>query len=405
MPSLAPSPFADVQQAARDPILGLTEAFNNDSRPVKVNLGVGVYLTEAGKVPLLQCVHQAEEALAAAALAKNYLPIDGAPVYNKAVRELLFGAESLVVAENKVVTLETLGGTGGLKVGADYLRRLLPQSKVAISDPSWENHRAIFEMAGFDVVSYAYYDPVRRGVDFEAMCASLSSLPQGTVAVLHGCCHNPTGADLEESQWDAVISLCAERGLFPFLDMAYQGFWKGLAEDTLAVRKFADSGLAFMVSNSFSKSLSLYGERVGALSIVTANATEAANVLSQVKRTIRTNYSNPPTHGGAIVASILNSPDLRALWEKELTEMRERIRAMRHELVKGVEALKVKQDFSFVTRQNGMFSYSGLNAKQVESLQTKYGIYALSTGRICVAALNSKNVGYVCEAIADVVSA
>ena len=405
MPALAPSPspFASVQQAARDPILGLTEAFHNDSRPVKVNLGVGVYLTEAGKVPLLQCVHQAEEALAAAALAKNYLPIDGAPVYNKVVRELLFCSNSPLIATSMVVTVETLGGTGGLKVGADYLRRLLPQSQVAISNPSWENHRAIFEMAGFGVVNYHYYDPVRRGVDFEAMCSSLASLPQGTIAVLHGCCHNPTGADLEESQWDTVIGLCAEKGLFPFLDMAYQGFWKGLADDTLAVRKFADSGLSFMVSNSFSKSLSLYGERVGALSIVTGNATETANVLSQIKRTIRTNYSNPPTHGGAIVASILNSPGLRALWETELTEMRERIRTMRHELVKGLEALKVSQDFSFVTRQNGMFSYSGLNADQVELLQTQYGIYALSTGRICVAALNSKNVGYVCEAIAEVV--
>ena len=382
MPALAPSPFASVEQAARDPILGLTEA---------------------GKVPLLQCVHQAEGALASAALAKNYLPIDGAPLYNKAVRELLFGSNSPLIATNRVVTVETLGGTGGLKVGADYLRRLMLKSKVAISNPSWENHRAIFEMAGFEVVNYHYYDPVKRGVDFEAMCSSLSSLPQGTIAVLHGCCHNPTGADLEEFQWDTVIGLCAERGLFPFLDMAYQGFWKGLADDTLAVRKFADSGLSFMVSNSFSKSLSLYGERVGALSIVTGNATETANVLSQIKRTIRTNYSNPPTHGGAIVASILNSPDLRALWETELTEMRERIRTMRHELVKGLEKLKVPQDFSFVTRQNGMFSYSGLKADQVELLQTQYGIYALSTGRICVAALNSKNVGYVCEAIADVV--
>jgi aromatic-amino-acid transaminase len=404
MPALAPSPFSGVEQAARDPILGLTEAFHSDPRPVKVNLGVGVYLSEAGKVPLLKCVHQAEESLAAAALAKNYLPIDGAPVYNKAVRELLFGADSPLITDNRVVTVETLGGTGGLKVGADYLRRLLPRSAVAISNPSWENHRAIFEMAGFEVVSYDYYDASHRGVDFQAMCTNLSSLPKGTIAVLHGCCHNPTGADLEESQWDAVIELCASKGLFPFLDMAYQGFWKGLAEDTLAVRKFAESGLAFMVSNSFSKSLSLYGERVGALSIVTGNATESANVLSQVKRTIRTNYSNPPTHGGAIVASILNSPDLRALWETELTEMRERIRAMRHALVQGIQAQGVKQDFSFVTRQNGMFSYSGLSADQVETLQTKYGIYALSTGRICVAALNTKNVGYVCEAIADVVA-
>jgi aromatic-amino-acid transaminase len=287
-------------------------------------------------------------------------------------------------------------------VGADYLKQLLPQSAVAISDPSWENHRALFETAGFAAHNYKYYDPATRGVDFAGMMASLKALPARSIVVLHACCHNPTGADLSDSQWDEVVAVCASGNLVPFLDMAYQGFGQGLFEDSIALRKFADAGLNFFVSSSFSKSFSLYGERVGALSIVTGSADETKRLLSQVKRVIRTNYSNPPTHGGALVTMVLSTPALKALWEEELATMRNRIRAMREGLVQGLKGLGVPQDMSFVTRQKGMFSYSGLTEKQVDRLREEHGVYAVGTGRICIAALNSKNLPRVCQAIASV---
>ncbi|MDP5240879.1 amino acid aminotransferase [Uliginosibacterium sp. 31-16] len=399
---MSSSIFAAVEMAPRDPILGLNEAFNADTRSTKVNLGVGVYFTDEGKIPLLGAVKAAEKARLEAAPARGYQPIEGLAAYNTAVAALLFGKESPLVTEGKTITVEALGGTGALKVGADYLKRLLPQAKVYISDPSWENHRALFESAGFTVENYPYYDAATRGVNFAGMKACLSSLPAGSIIILHACCHNPTGADMTDAQWAEVVNACRDRGLIPFLDMAYQGFADGIDADAVAVRAFAASGLQFFISSSFSKSFSLYGERVGALTVVCASKEETGRVMSQVKRVVRTNYSNPPTHGGAIVAAVLASPELRQQWEDELAGMRVRIRAMRTSLVEKLAARGVAQDFGFVTKQRGMFSYTGLTAEQVERLKNEFGIYAVSTGRICLAALNTKNIDYVADAIAAV---
>jgi aromatic-amino-acid transaminase len=394
--------FAAVEMAPRDPILGLNESFNADTRPTKVNLGVGVYFDDNGKIPLLGAVKVAEKARLETMPPRGYQPIEGLVAYNQAVQGLLFGKESPLLAEGRVVTIEALGGTGALKVGADFLKRLKPEATVYISDPSWENHRALFESAGFPVDVYPYYDAATRGVNFDGMKAKLNSLAAGSVIVLHACCHNPTGADLNEAQWREVIEAIRARGLVPFIDMAYQGFADGIAEDALALNLFAASGLQFFVSSSFSKSFSLYGERVGALSVVTTSKDEAARVMSQVKRVIRTNYSNPPIHGGAVVAAVLSNPELRQMWEDELAGMRDRIRAMRVSLVEKLKARGVAQDFSFVAKQRGMFSYTGLSAEQVERMRSEFGIYAVSTGRICLAALNTKNIDYVADAIAAV---
>ncbi|MBK9394877.1 MAG: aspartate/tyrosine/aromatic aminotransferase [Uliginosibacterium sp.] len=399
---MSSSIFAAVEMAPRDPILGLNEAFAADTRTTKVNLGVGVYFTDEGKIPLLAAVKAAEKARLEAAPARGYQPIEGLAAYNSAVAALLFGKDSALIAEGKTLTVEALGGTGALKVGADYLKRLLPQAKVYISDPSWENHRALFESAGFDVENYPYYDAASRGANFAAMKQFLSGLTAGSIIILHACCHNPTGADLSDAQWGEVVAVCQERGLIPFLDMAYQGFADGIDADAVAVRAFAASGLQFFISSSFSKSFSLYGERVGALTVVTASKEEAGRVMSQVKRVVRTNYSNPPTHGGAVVAAVLASPELRKQWEDELAGMRVRIREMRTSLVEKLAARGVATDFGFVTKQRGMFSYTGLSAAQVERLKTEFGIYAVSTGRICLAALNTKNIDYVADAIAAV---
>ncbi|HRP97409.1 MAG TPA: amino acid aminotransferase [Rhodocyclaceae bacterium] len=400
---MSASIFANVEMAPRDPILGLNEAYNADARAEKVNLGVGVYYDDNGKIPLLGAVRAAEKARFEAALPRGYQPIEGPAAYNSAVQNLLFGNDSELVAAGKVVTVQALGGTGALKVGADFLKQLDPDASVYISDPSWENHRALFQNAGFKVESYPYYDAATRGVNFDAMKSALQALPAGAIVVLHACCHNPTGADLTESQWGDVVEACRARGLVPFLDIAYQGFADGITPDAAAVRMFEASGLQFFVSSSFSKSFSLYGERVGALSIVTESKDEAARVLSQVKRVVRTNYSNPPTHGGAVVAAVLNSAELRQMWEDELAGMRERIRAMRVALVDKLKDAGVARDFSFVIAQRGMFSYTGLSAAQVEQLKSDFGIYAVSTGRICLAALNSRNIDYVADAIAAVV--
>ena len=397
-----PSVFSSVDMAPRDPILGLTEAFNTDTRTTKVNLGVGVYYDDAGKLPLLRAVRSAEEARMKNAPPRGYQPIEGAPAYNKAVQDLLFGQGAALTADGRVVTAQALGGTGALKIGADFLKRLLPQAKVYISDPSWENHRALFEAAGFEVDVYPYFDAETRGVRFDAMIAHLKALPAHAIVLLHACCHNPTGADLTDAQWGEVVEVCKARNLVPFLDMAYQGFAEDIEKDAVAVRLFVQSGLSFVISSSFSKSFSLYGERVGALSIVTASKDEAARVLSQLKRTIRTNYSNPPTHGGAVVAAVLSTPELRAMWEQELGEMRDRIRAMRTGLVDKLASRGVSRDFSFVVRQRGMFSYTGLTVAQVDRLRDEFGIYAVSTGRICLAALNSKNIDYVADSLATI---
>jgi aromatic-amino-acid transaminase len=394
--------FTAVEMAPRDPILGLNEQFAADTNPNKVNLGVGVYFGEDGKMPLLQCVQKAEKLLMEKPTARNYLPIDGIAAYDNAVKALVFGAESEPVKSGRVATIQGLGGTGGLKVGADFLRKLLPQAKVLISDPSWENHRGIFTNAGFTVETYAYYDAARRGIHFDGMLASLNAAPAGTVVLLHACCHNPTGYDLSMAQWDQVIAAVKARNLTPFLDMAYQGFGHGIAEDGAVVGKFIEAGLQFFISTSFSKSFSLYGERVGALSVVCTDKAEADRVLSQLKIVIRTNYSNPPTHGGAVVATVLGNPELRALWEKELGEMRVRIKDMRQKLVDGLKAAGVKQDFSFITQQIGMFSYSGLSKDQMVRLRSEFGVYGTDSGRMCVAALNNHNVAHVCKAIATV---
>ena len=397
------SPLAAVQMAPKDPILGVTETFNADKNPNKVNLGVGIYYDDSGKVPLLECVRRAELQLVEKSAPRSYLPIDGLPVYDRAVRELVFGADSAAVKENRVLTVQTLGGTGGLKIGADFLRRLLPQSQLWISDPSWENHRALFENAGFTVNTYPYYDATSHGINFGGMMQTLKALSAGSTVVLHACCHNPTGVDLSAAQWTEVIDVVVSRGLMPFVDIAYQGLGDGIDADGEVVRRFAQAGCPVFVSNSFSKSFSLYGERVGALSVVASDSGEAARVLSQLKRTVRTNYSNPPIHGGEIVATVLTSPELRALWEKELGQMRERIREMRRQLVEKLRARLPKSDFGFVTRQRGMFSYSGLSKAAVERLRDEFSVYAIDTGRICVAALNSRNIDHVTEAIAKVV--
>lgn len=399
---MSSSIFSAVEMAPRDPILGVTEAFNADTRPTKVNLGVGVYCDDTGKIPLLAAVRAAEKTRVDAAPARGYQPIDGLAAYNQAVQILVFGKGSEVLENGRVMTIEALGGTGALKVGADYLRRLLPKSTIYISDPSWENHRALFEHAGFVVENYPYFDPATRGVNFPAMKSYLAGLPADSIVVLHACCHNPTGADMSDEQWDEVVTMVRDRGLVAFLDMAYQGFADGIESDGATVRKFAASGLQFLVSSSFSKSFSLYGERVGALSIVTASKEETARVLSQVKRIIRTNYSNPPTHGGALVTAVLSNPELRQTWESELGGMRDRIRTMRTGLVEALKAKGVKQDFSFIARQRGMFSYTGLTTDQVEKLKTEHGVYAINTGRVCLAALNSRNMDHVADSIASV---
>jgi len=397
------SPFQGVELAPRDPIIGLTEAFVADTRPTKVNLGAGVYIDESGKIPLLRAVREAERARVEAGVPRGYLPIEGLAAYDAAVQKLLFGAGSPLIGSGRLVTAQALGGTGALKIGADFLKRINPDAQVLISEPSWENHRALFEGAGFKVASYPYYDAPSHGLNFAGMCAALRAAPAGTIIALHACCHNPTGVDMSHEQWREVARICKAQGLVPMMDIAYQGFGEGVEADAAPVRLFADEGLSFFIASSFSKSFSLYGERVGALTIVTGSGDESARVLSQLKRVIRTNYSNPPTHGGSIVAAVLADPKLRALWEEELAEMRNRIKAMRKALVDGLKARGVPGDFSYVLKQNGMFSYSGLTAAQVERLRTEFGIYAVSTGRICVASLNSKNIDYVCDALATLV--
>ena len=394
--------FTAVEMAPRDPILGLNEQFAADTNPNKVNLGVGVYYDDNGKLPLLQCVQAAEKTLMDKPTARGYLPIDGIAAYDAAVKSLVFGADSEPVKSGRVATIQALGGTGGLKVGADFLQHMNPKAKVLISDPSWENHRALFTNAGFTVETYPYYDAQSRSLNFAGMLAALNAAAAGTVIVLHACCHNPTGYDITAAQWDQVVAVVKAKQLVAFLDMAYQGFANGLAEDGAVVQKFVAAGLTFFVSTSFSKSFSLYGERVGALSVLCENKEEAGRVLSQLKIVIRTNYSNPPTHGGAIVAAVLANPELRALWEKELGEMRVRIKAMRQKLVDGLKAAGVKQDMSFITTQIGMFSYSGLTKDQMVRLRNEFGVYGTDTGRMCVAALNSKNINHVCASIARV---
>ena len=401
----APPPtslLAAVELAPKDPILGVTESFVADPNPAKINLGVGVYIDDTGKIPLLECVKRAEREITDTASPRGYLPIDGIADYDRAVQAMVLGKGSDAIASGRAVTVQALGGTGALKVGADFLRRFAPGAQVWISDPSWENHRALFEGAGFKVNAYPYYDAKIRGIDFDAMIGMLAQLPAGSIAVLHACCHNPTGADPTPEQWATILEVVRARGLVPFLDIAYQGFADGIEADGAVVRAFAATQGPLLVANSFSKSFSLYGERVGALTVVGTDGDEAARVLSQLKRIIRANYSTPPTHGGRIVSTVLASEELRALWEAELAMMRNRIKLMRATLVERLHERIPASDFTYMLRQRGMFSYTGLTKPQVERLRSEFSIYAIGTGRICVAALNSRNVDAVANAVAAV---
>ena len=395
------SVFEHVRLVPADPILGLTEAFKADERTSKVNLGIGVYLDENGQLPLMECVHAAEDRLAAAAKPHTYLGIDGLPSYVRLARELAFGANSPAVAQGRIATVQSLGGTGALKVGADFIATLSPGAPVLISDPSWENHQAIFTRAGFAVGAYRYYDAKAKTVDLDGMIADLEAAKSGTIVVLHACCHNPTGYDLNPEQWDRVIRVIMDRGMIPFLDMAYQGFGAGVAEDGVVISRFVEAGLPVFVSTSFSKSFGLYGERVGALHIACRDVEEARRVLSQVKICIRTNYSNPATHGAAIVADVLGDPAQRASWEQELGRMRARIKQMRIRLVEALRAEGVG-DMDFIAQQAGMFSYSGLTRDQMLALRRDHGVYGTEKGRMCVAALNDGNLEVVAKAMAAV---
>lgn len=395
--------FAAVEMAPGDPILGLVETFVADPRPAKINLGIGVYLDEQGRIPLLASVHEVEQALALAAAPRSYLPIDGLPAYNRLTQQLMFGADAPLLAAGRVATAQTIGGSAALRVGADVLKQLLGErAQVALSDPSWGNHQVVFRAAGFAVCNYRYFDAASHGLDFAGMLADLAQLDAGSVVLLHACCHNPTGVDLDAAQWQQVIELLHARDLLPFVDMAYQGFAQGLDADALVLRLLAQSPLrAFVVANSYSKSFSLYGERVGALSMVGTDSAEAARLLSRMKQTIRTIYSSPATHGGALVAGVLGSPELRARWEQELGAMRARIHAMRAGFVERLAAHGAPQ-FGFINRQAGMFSYSGLSRAQVHRLRDEFAIYALDSGRICVAALSLGNLDAVATAVATV---
>ena len=395
--------FASVEMAPGDPILGLTETYLADARPGKINLGVGIYVDEQGQIPLLRTVHEVEQAMAASARPRGYLPIDGLPAYVQLTQQLLFGADSSLLEAGRVATAQTIGGSAALRVAADLLRQVAGRgAKIAISNPSWGNHHVVFRTAGFELLDYRYYDPASHGLDFAGMLEDLGKLEPGTAVLLHACCHNPTGVDLTAGQWQQTIDLLQQRRLLPFIDMAYQGFDQGIAADATAVRLLAVSGIeAFVVANSYSKSFSLYGERVGALSMVGADRDEAARLLSKIKQTIRANYSSPSTHGASLVAGVLGSTELRARWEQELGEMRSRIHAMRAGFVDKLAALGAP-DFGFINRQAGMFSYSGLSKAQVHRLRDEYAIYALDSGRICVAALNRSNLDIVAAAVAAV---
>ncbi|MCQ9326006.1 amino acid aminotransferase [Neisseria dentiae] len=387
-----------------DPILSLVETYNNDPRSYKVNLGIGIYFDENGKLPLLDSVRAAETKRAAAAQPRPYLPMEGLDSYRRAVQKLLFGANCTALKENRIATIQTLGGSGALKVGADFLHRWFPKAKAYVSDPTWDNHKGIFEGAGFEVGTYPYYDSETGGVKFEEMLAFFLSLPEHSVLVLHPCCHNPTGVDLTPAQWDAVLEIVQTRKLIPFMDIAYQGFGENLDSDAYAIRKAVAMGLPLFVSNSFSKNLSLYGERVGGLSVVCTSEEEAALVFGQLKFTVRRIYSSPPAHGGYIAADVMNTPELFAQWEGEVYAMRDRIRAMRQKLYEVLSEKVPGRNFDYFITQRGMFSYTGLSPEQVQRLQSEFAVYLVASGRMCVAGLNESNVDYVADAFAAVLN-
>jgi aromatic-amino-acid transaminase len=394
--------FRHLEPYAGDPILSLNDAFQRDPRPDKVNLSIGIYFDDAGRIPVLACVHEAEAQMLTESGPKPYLPIEGAAAARQAVQHLLFGPGHEAVTSGRVATLQTVGSSGGLKVGADFLKRWLPASQVWVSDPTWDNHRAMFEGAGVTVNTYPYYDPATGGLKFDALCAALGALPARSVVLLHACCHNPTGVDLTRAQWEQLIPLLRERELLPYLDIAYQGYGDGIDEDAFAIRLLASSGLSFFVANSFSKSMSVYGERAGALSVVCADRAEAELVLGQMKATVRRNYSSPAIHAAGIISRVLSDPALRRAWEADVAAMRERILTMRRSLQDVLKAKRPGRDFGYFLSQRGMFSYTGLSAAQVDRLKDEFGVYLVRSGRMCVAGLNSGNVERTAQAIAAV---
>ncbi|HEM7498626.1 aromatic amino acid transaminase [Klebsiella aerogenes] len=395
--------FQKVDAYAGDPILSLMERFKEDPRSDKVNLSIGLYYNEDGIIPQLQAVADAEARLNAQPHgASLYLPMEGLNSYRHAIAPLLFGADHPVLKQNRVASIQTLGGSGALKVGADFLKRYFPQSRVWVSDPTWENHIAIFEGAGFEVSTYPWFDDETNGVRFEAFLAKLQTLPERDIVLLHPCCHNPTGADLSNAQWDEVVKVLKARNLIPFLDIAYQGFGAGMEDDAYAIRAIASAGLPMLVSNSFSKIFSLYGERVGGLSIVCDDAETAGRVLGQLKATVRRNYSSPPNFGAQVVAAVLNDPALKASWLAEVEAMRTRILAMRQTLVDALKEAVPGKNFDYLLKQRGMFSYTGLSVAQVDRLREEFGVYLIASGRMCVAGLNSRNVQRVAQAFAAV---
>ncbi|MDC7712217.1 amino acid aminotransferase [Vogesella indigofera] len=397
--------FAHVEAYAGDPILTLVETFNKDTRNPKVNLGIGLYYDEEGRIPLLPSVQKAEAARVASAGARSYQPMEGAANYRSAVQALLWGAGHEAVTAGRIATIQTIGGSGALKIGGDLLKRYFPDSEVWVSAPTWDNHRAMFEGAGFTVHDYPYYDAATGGVKFDEMIACFKTLPAKTIVLLHPCCHNPTGVDLSNAQWEQVIEVVKQRDLLPFMDIAYQGFGDSLEDDVFAIRAMTAAGVSFFVSNSFSKNLSFYGERCGGLSVVCHDAEEAGRVLGQLKATVRRNYSSPPTHGGQVTAMVMTEPVLRAEWEGEVSEMRERIKAMRQKLYAVLSAKVPGRDFSYFIKQRGMFSYTGLTPEQVDRLREEFAVYLVRSGRMCVAGLNSRNVEYVADAMAEVLKA
>ena len=396
------SVFGHIEPYAGDPILSLNDAFQKDPRRDKINLSIGIYFDDAGRIPVLACVHDAEALLLAAAGPKPYLPIEGSAAMRVAVQALLFGAGHEALASGRIATLQTIGSSGGLKVGADFIKRWLPQSQVWVSDPSWDNHRAMFEGAGLAVHTYPYYDANTGGLNFDAMLATLRTLPPQSVVLLHACCHNPTGVDLAHAQWEQLLPVLRERELLPYLDIAYQGYGDGIEEDAFAIRLLASAGLSILVANSFSKSMSVYGERAGALSVVCSDRAEAELVLGQLKATVRRNYSSPAIHATGIVSRVLGDPALRASWESDVAAMRLRILAMRHRLHSVLAAKLPGRDFGYFLSQRGMFSYTGLSPAQVDRLKDEFGVYLVRSGRMCVAGLNTKNVEPVAAAMAAV---
>ena len=396
--------FMHVEPYAGDPILSLNEDFGKDPRPNKINLSIGIYFDDAGNIPMLPSVRAAELKVVAAAGARPYLPMEGAANFRKAVQQLLFGADHPALADGRVTTIQTVGSSGGLKVGADFIKRYFPDSVVLVSDPTWDNHRAVFEGAGLSVATYPYYDAATGGLRFDAMLAALNQAARHSIVLLHACCHNPTGVDLTPAQWQQLVPVLQQRELIPFIDLAYQGYADSIEEEAYGIRLLGQSGISFFAANSFSKSMGLYGERCGALSVVCPDAAQAVNVLGQLKANVRRNYSNPPQHGSQLVATVLTDPELRPVWEAEVVGMRQRIQGMRQQLHDVLAAKLPGRDFSYFLTQRGMFSYTGLSPEQCERLKTEFGVYILRSGRVCIAGLNTGNVEATAYAIAAVLA-